>query len=323
MTLKELIKPFQSDIDQFTSTYEDVMRSNIPLVDTIAKYLVKYKGKQLRPLLVVMTARLCGKPTEHTYTAAAVVELLHVASLVHDDVIDNSETRRGFASIKSKWTNKIAVLMGDYLLSKSLIGATKTDQLEVMRILATAAKRLTKGELFQLEKSKKLDLTETEYYELISDKTAALFTACTELGVVTSTQDEAHLNALSSFGENLGIAFQIKDDLLDYESKLSIIGKPAGSDILESKLTLPLIHSLNVADSKTSKALLKQIKKGLHKKDIKPIIQFVVDHGGLEYTREKAESYVQKAKDALSIFPDNEYKASLLNVVDYVTHRKK
>jgi octaprenyl-diphosphate synthase len=321
LDIAKIIKPYQNDVDIFTEKYKEIMQSNIPLVDVIAKYLVKTKGKQFRPLLVVMTARLCGNPTEATYISAAIIELLHVASLVHDDVVDNADSRRGFSSIKAKWTNKVAVLMGDYLLSKSLLGAIKTDGLEIMKTIANAAKRLTKGELFQLEKSRKHDITEDEYYQLISDKTAALFTASTTLGALTS--DERYKENLIEFGENLGIAFQIKDDLLDYQSKISILGKPAHNDLLESKQTLPLIYALKTANSGESKEILKELKKSKKKRNIKKIVTFVKNHGGIEYSEQKSREYTEKAKSALSIFSDSEYKTALLNVVDYAIERKK
>ena len=305
MNTSALLKPFEEDLDIFRKRYEVIMSSNIPLINTIAKYLVKHKGKQLRPLIVLVCGRLCGKPTEHTYTAAAVIELLHVASLVHDDIIDNSDTRRGFLSIKSKWTNKIAVLMGDYLLSKSLLGAIETDNLRVMKILSNAAKRLTKGELFQLEKRGKFELLETEYYQLISDKTAALFSACSELGALTVSDSEEEIEALRTFGENLGIAFQIKDDLLDYESTGLILGKPAGADIKDKKLTLPLLYTFHNSPEKDVKKLIKRIKKGASNKDVKEIISYVEEKGGIEYTRKKLQDYSEKAKNSLSIFPDS------------------
>ena len=324
MTLKEIISPVNSDIEIFEDKYKEIMRSNVTVVDLVAKYLVKHKGKFLRPILVLLAARVCGKPSKNTYIASAVVELLHVATLVHDDVVDDADTRHGFPSIKAKWKNKIAVLMGDYLLSKSLIGATLTNDLDVIHVLADAAKRLSKGELMQLEKSRKKELEEEEYFELISDKTAALISTCSELGAMTSeNKSDKSRQAMKHFGENLGKMFQIKDDLLDYESKSSILGKPSANDIQEGKLTLPLIHALKMADKKESNSIVKELKKSDKKKDVQRIIDFVHNYGGIEYSYKKANELGQLAKRELIIFPDSIYKEACFHLVDYVINRKK
>lgn len=299
------------------------MQSNISIVDTVAKYMVKHKGKNLRPLLVLMSAKLCGKVNENTYTAAAVVELLHSATLVHDDVIDDSDLRRGFPSVKAKWKNKIAVLMGDYLLSKSLIGASESGDIQMIQILSNAAKRLTKGEFLQLQKSRKLDMNEADYIQMISDKTAALLSACSELGAVTSKVDAKKQKAMRNFGEYLGIAFQIKDDLMDYESKSAILGKPAGADLKEQKLTLPIIYALQQVPEKDAKAILKRVKKSMKRSDISEIISFVKEHKGLEYAEAKAKEYANKARKELELFEHEDIKEHIFEFIDYAINRKK
>jgi octaprenyl-diphosphate synthase len=320
---KELIAPFKTEFDKFEETFAEIMQSNVPLIDTVAKYMMKSKGKNLRPLLVLMSSKLCGELTPHSYVAASVVELLHSATLVHDDVVDDSDLRRGFPSIKAKWKNKVAVLMGDYLLSKSLIGASETDNIDVIRILSNAAKRLTRGELLQLQKSRNLDMTELEYLEMIGDKTAALLSACSELGAVTTNATKEQREALRKFGEYLGIAFQIKDDLLDYQSKATIIGKPAGADLKEQKLTLPIIYALAQSSDSERKSILKQVKKSMKRSDISAIIQFVTERGGLTYAEEQAEHYATMARNELNIFSNEETKQHIFNFVNYAISRKK
>jgi octaprenyl-diphosphate synthase len=312
---------FKRDLSKFEDKFAEIMQSNIPLIDSVAKYLVRNKGKNLRPMLVLMSARMCGEPTERTYISSAIVELLHVATLIHDDVLDDSDMRRGFQSIKAKWGNKIAILMGDYLLSKSLIGGSMTGKIEVITLMSDAAKRLTKGELFQLQKSRSLDITEAEYYQLIGDKTAALISTCAELGALSVDASKEQQTALANYGENIGIAFQIKDDLLDYQSKSFIIGKPAGQDLLDKKLTLPIIHAMK--ENQDSSRIVKAIQKAVKKQDIKTVLDYVHQHKGLEYAEIKAKEFAQKAKDNLAIFPDSEAKSQTLTFIDYVINRKK
>lgn len=324
MTLSDILNVMEPEFKIFNERFQNIMTSNVPLIDAVAKYMVKHKGKNLRPMLVLMTSKLCGTPTDHTYTAAAVVELLHSATLIHDDVIDDSDLRRGFPSIKAKWKNKIAILMGDYLLSKSLIGASDTENIDVIRILSNSAKRLTKGELQQLSKSKKLDMSEEEYIDMISNKTAALLSACAALGGATTNASKEQMDALADFGENLGIAFQIKDDLLDYESKAMVIGKPAaGSDLKEKKLTLPIIFALKNTEPKQAKSIIKKINKSMKNSDVNNVIQFVKDAKGIEYANEKAVEYAEKAKSALTLFPDSDNKTHIFKFIDYVITRKK
>jgi octaprenyl-diphosphate synthase len=299
------------------------MSSDVTLVDKVAKYLIHHRGKGLRPLLVLVSARIIGEPNQNTYRVAALVEILHTASLVHDDVIDEAEVRRSFPSIKALWKNKISILMGDYLLAKSLISATETGSLEIMEVLAQTAKRLSKGELFQIEKSRKLNISEQEYYKLVSDKTAALLSACCELGCMTVKNVPEARQALAQYGENLGIAFQIKDDLLDYEGKENILGKHVGADLKGKKITLPLIISLKNAPSKEKGFILKLLKKGVNNDDIKHIISFSEKYGGLKQAYQAAASFAEKAKACITSYPDNVDKTNAMRFVDYVISRKK
>ena len=316
-------KVLKDDIKKYNQTFSSIMQSDVALVDKIAKYIVRHKGKGLRPLLVLMSARLCGIPNKNTYILASVVELLHTASLVHDDVVDYASVRRGFPSINAMWKNKISVLMGDYLLAKSLIGATESGKLEYMNILANTSRRLSKGELLQIEKSRKLDITEAEYFKIVSDKTAALISACCSLGALSVDANDDELSSIQQYGEHLGIAFQIKDDLLDYEGKQNIVGKPIGADLKEKKITLPLLLSFKKAPIKEKEFIIKILKKGANTHDVKHIIEFCKRYEGISKAMESANSYAEKAKSNLNIFPENEFKEIALQFVDYVLNRSK
>lgn len=323
MELSELKQPFQKELIEYNRTFRNILSSNVQLIDTIVKYVVKNKGKGFRPLLVLMSAKLVGRPTQDTYVAASIIELLHTASLVHDDVVDETYVRRGLPSINAMWKNKIAVLMGDYMLSKCLIGASATGNIRVMQILAEASKRLSKGELLQIEKSRRLNITETEYFEIISDKTAALIGSASELGALSTSKDVYDHERLKTFGENLGIAFQIKDDLLDYYGQHNVLGKPVGNDFKDKKITLPLIYAFKQSNSKEISQIKKRLKKGVSNKDVKSIITFVEERGGIDYANSKKEEYAQKAKDNLQTYPESDVKTALLNFVDYTVRRKK
>ncbi len=323
ISLNDLKKPFQKEFIEYENTFRLLLSSNVKLIDTIVKYVVKNKGKGLRPLLVIMSAKLVGEPTPETYQTAAVVELLHTASLIHDDVVDNAHVRRGFPSINAMWKNKAAVLMGDYMLSKCLIGAANTGNIRVMQILADASKRLSKGELSQIEKSRKLSISETEYFEIISDKTAALIGSAAELGALSATKNIDDHERMKTFGENLGIAFQIKDDLLDYLGHQAILGKPVGNDFKDKKITLPLIHAFKNSSEQEISKIKRLLKKGVTTTDVKKIIRFVKETGGIEYAQEKKAEYAQKAKAVLDNYPDSEVKQALLNFVDFTVHRMK
>jgi len=321
--LQHIRNSLHAELKEYDKTFTQVMTSNVSLVDKVAKYIVRHRGKGLRPLLVILSARMVGEPNHNTYLVATLVEILHTATLVHDDVIDEAEVRRNFPSINALWKNKVSILMGDYLLAKSLISATETGNLEIMKILAHTAKRLSKGELFQIEKSRKLNISEREYFQLISDKTAALLSACCELGCLTVrdvTEDRA---ALADYGENIGMAFQIKDDLLDFQGEKRIIGKDVGADLKGKKITLPLIISLNNAPDKERTFILKLLKKGVSGDDIKKIITFCEKYGGLEKAGKTALDFAARAKDSLRSYADNHNKDNAFKFVDYVITRQK
>lgn len=320
---KRIFKPFRADLKEFNRYFEELMASNVRLVDSVAKYLVKHKGKQFRPTLLVASARASGKPSRQTYITAVVVELLHTATLVHDDVVDEAEIRRGFPALNRVWKNKVAVLMGDYLLAKSLIAATESGNLEIMNIVATAAKRMSKGELLQFQKSRNLDINEEEYFQLISDKTASLISACCELGALTVNARPEHREALKNYGEYLGIAFQIRDDMLDYEGSSGVIGKPVGLDLKERKITLPLLYAFRHAPEKSRKKIIRLIKNGTRRKEINYIVNFVEEYQGLALAKEKGESYVARAKAELEKLPPSVARNALAELADFVMVRKK
>lgn len=321
ISIKQLQKPFKEELISYNDQFKKIMTSDIKLVDTIVKYIVKHKGKSLRPLLVIMSGKLCGKPSPNTYITASIVEMLHSATLIHDDVVDEAELRRAFPSINARWKNKIAVLIGDYLLSKCLISGTETGSLDVMRILADSAKRLSKGELLQIEKSKTLNISEEEFFTMISNKTGALIGAACELGAMTTSNTKEDRENLRSYGESIGIAFQIRDDLLDYYGNQRRLGKPIGNDFKDKKITLPLIFSFKNAPSKEISLIKKKIKKGVEKRDIKEIINFAEKYNGIKYAQQKLDEYAKTAKEALTCYPESDVKKAMINFVDYIILR--
>lgn len=305
----------------FESKFSDAVKSNTALLDSIMKYIIKRKGKQLRPMFVFLSAKLHGEINEKTYRAAALVELLHTATLVHDDVVDESFERRGFFSINAIWKNKIAVLVGDYLLSKGLLLSTTNEDFKHLHILSDAVRQMSEGELMQIEKSRKLNLDEDIYFEIIKNKTASLLSSACAVGAYSTTGDEDITNKMKIFGEKVGIAFQIKDDLFDYGS--ADIGKPTGNDIKEKKLTLPLIYTLNKADRATKKTLIYTIKN--HHKDpqkVKEIIDVVSKSGGIEYAEQKMFTYRDEALEILNSFAETPVRKALEELVRFTTDRK-
>jgi octaprenyl-diphosphate synthase len=321
--IRDIKKSLNSEFEEYKENLTYILKSDVAIIDNIAKYIVRHKGKGLRPLLVILSSKLAGKPNKNTFIVATLIEILHTATLVHDDVVDNSSIRRNFPAINAIWKNKVSVLMGDYLLAKSLISATETKSMEIMNLLAETSRRLSQGELFQIEKSRKLNITEEEYFRLISDKTAALISACTELGAITVKTSPEKQQALKEYGENLGIAFQIKDDILDYEGKQKIIGKPVGGDIKEKKITLPLIIAMKNAQTSEKKNILKMLKKGAAGKDIQTVITFCMENEGLSGAKEAMKYYAANAKEKLDIFPESNEKENAYKFVDYVIGRNK
>jgi octaprenyl-diphosphate synthase len=320
---KDILKPFKSDIATFQDYFKKSMKSNLRIVDEVAKYLVRHKGKQLRPMMVIVSARTLSEPSEGSYLAAVVVELLHTATLVHDDVVDDAEIRRGFHTINKIWRNKISILMGDYLLAKSLIIATEIGNLELMNIIANVAKSMSKGELLQIQKSRKLNITEEEYFQLIKDKTASLISACCELGAMTTNANDGQREALKNFGLNLGVAFQIKDDLLDYQSNSGILGKPTAHDLKDKKITLPLLYAFQESALSDRKRVIHQLKNGVKRKEITEIIDFIKAHDGINRAEQKAEYFKDRAISHLNFLPDTKARKVLTDLAEFVVKRTK
>ncbi len=297
------------------------MRSKVGLVDVIARYLLRQKGKKIRPILVLLTSKVCGGTTPATYRAATLVEILHTATLIHDDVVDGADTRRGLASINAIWKNKVAVLMGDYLLSRGLLLSLEREDFYFLKVLSDAVRRMSEGEILQIEKSRRLDIDEETYLKIISDKTASLISTCCELGAASTTPDEEKWKQMRSFGENIGMAFQIRDDLLDHMGTKSMTGKPTGLDTKEKKLTLPLIHAFRKAPRKERKAIMQLIKSQASRNGKIRIREFVKTYGGIDYAIRKAEYYSNLAREELQPFPDSPSKTALLKFIDFVTAR--
>ncbi len=321
--LDRLRRPVTRELKGFESHFREAMTSRVPLVDLVARYIIRQKGKRVRPMLVLLSAKLCGAVTTATYRGATLIEILHTATLVHDDVVDDANTRRGLASINAVWKNKVAVLMGDYLLSRGLLLSLDHSDYLFLHATSTAVRRMSEGELLQIQKSRHLNLTEETYLQIIGDKTASLFSACTLVGAASVTDDPAVHRHLERYGEHVGMAFQIQDDLLDYLGTQKIIGKPTGIDIKEKKLTLPLIYALRMGDRHDARHALKLVKKGASNDDVRWIVDFVTRAGGLDYAKRRAAEFGTRAKEELSGFRDTEAKRSLVAFVDYVIAREK
>jgi octaprenyl-diphosphate synthase len=321
--LNDIRKPVEKEMDEFESYFNRTMKSDIPLLKIILNYILRRKGKQMRPLLVFLTARLNGDISESTYVAATLIELLHTASIVHDDVVDDAHERRGSLSINALWNSKIAVLVGDYLLSKGLLISVEKGRYDMLEIVSEAVKSMAEGELLQLQKSRKLNIKEEDYYKIIISKTAALIAACTATGARSVTEDPDTIQLMKDFGENIGIAFQIRDDLLDYVSN-GLTGKPAGNDIKERKITLPLIQALELATPSQKRRILSIVRsKKKTKSEIKEVIQFVSACGGIEYAELKMNLFRDKALAILDSYSDSEVKESLKGFVYFTTERNK
>lgn len=309
------------ELSIFENKFSNAVKSNTPLLDKIMKYIIKRKGKQLRPMFVFLSAKLHSPVNEGTYRAAALVELLHTATLVHDDVVDESLERRGFFSINAIWKNKIAVLVGDYLLSKGLLLSTENNDFEHLHILSDAVRQMSEGELLQIEKSRKLNLSEDIYFEIIRNKTASLLSSACAAGAWSTSKDKGVTEKMKKFGEHVGIAFQIKDDLFDYGN--DDIGKPTGNDIKEKKLTLPLIYTLNSVDASLRRKLIYTIKnENTDKAKVKNLINEVVKAGGIKYATEKMNYYRDEALKILYEFENNDVRNALEELVRFTTDRK-
>lgn len=322
LSINEIKKPIAADIDVFEEKFRSSMQSSVPLLDRITHYIVKRKGKQIRPMFVFFAAKLCGGINESTHRGAALVELLHTATLVHDDVVDNSYQRRGFFSINALWKNKIAVLVGDYLLSKGLLLLMDNNDFQLLKIVSEAVKQMSEGELLQIEKVRRMDISEDIYYEVIRQKTASLIASCCACGAASAGADAETIEKMRLFGEKVGIAFQIKDDMFDFGT--DDVGKPLGIDIKEKKMTLPLIYSLNTATNAEKRRVISLVKN--HNNDpkkIEEIIRFVKTTGGLQYSETQMRRLQDEAFTILNTLPDNDARLGLEQLVRFTTERNK
>jgi octaprenyl-diphosphate synthase len=320
--LSEISKPIKTELEKFNELYKKSMRSKVGLVDLVTQYLLRQKGKKIRPLLVLLSAKVAGGINERTYRGAVLVELLHTATLIHDDVVDNADKRRGVWSINRVFKNKVAVLMGDYLLSRGLMISVDGKDFDFLGVITDAVKRMSEGELLQIQKTRKLDIDEETYFKVISDKTASLLETCCQIGALSASDNIKFHQAMKKFGQSIGMAFQIRDDILDYEGSSSLIGKPVGGDIKEKKITLPLIYSLNQVSGSKAGEIKKIIKNGKNKANIKKVIEFVRENDGINYALKTAQNFSLQAKETLSVFPDSPAKIALEALIEFVIDRK-
>lgn len=322
MNLKKISAPITSELTTFEKQFSNVLKSKVALIDLITKYILKQKGKQIRPILVLLSAKLCGEINPRTYIAANLVELLHTATLIHDDVVDDAKTRRGIASINAVWKNKASVLIGDYLLSQGLLISLKNNEYDFLQLTSEAVRRMSEGELLQIQKARNFDASEETYFNVISDKTASLIKTCCKLGALSTAKNKSDVEKLGVFGENIGISFQLRDDILDYTGRKKLLGKSTGNDLKEKKFTLPLIVSLRNAPKKESGQIMKLIKSDRTKK-FDEVFEFVVKYGGVEYSEAKVTEYSSLAINALNDFKDSEVKESLMEFVEFVSTRDR
>lgn len=321
--ISKIKHPIKQEMNLFEKKFKEYLKSKVPLLDKIMHYIIKRKGKQIRPIFVFLSANIFGQINDKSYRAASLIELLHTATLVHDDVVDEANFRRGFFSINALWKNKIAVLVGDFLLSRGLSLSIENEDYDLLKIVNSAVKDMSEGELLQIEKSRKLDIEENIYFDIIRKKTAVLIASCCACGASAMGQKKEIVEKFRLFGETVGIAFQIKDDLFDY-TKNSFIGKPTGIDIRQRKITLPLIYTLNIVNKKTKNKIINTIKNHQENdKKVAEIIQLVKDTGGLEYAKNIMKNYEKKSLTLLSTFPDTKARKSLEMLVQYVINRKK
>ena len=321
--VEQIKLPIKNEMELFEEKFKASMLTKVPLLNRITYYIVRRKGKQMRPMFVFLVAKMVsdGGFDERTYRGASVVELIHTATLVHDDVVDESNRRRGFFSVNALWKNKIAVLVGDFLLSKGLLLSIDNEDFDLLKLISIAVREMSEGELLQIEKARRLDITEEVYFEIIRQKTATLIAACCGIGAASVGANQETVQQMRKFGEYIGIAFQIKDDLFDYSDDK--IGKPTGIDIKEQKMTLPLIHTLNTCSGKDKNWIINSIKKhNRDKKRVKEVIAFVKENGGIEYTISKMNDYKNRALTILENYPSSPYKDSLTQMIDYVVERK-
>ena len=324
MDFKEVSKVINKELDEFNVYFKSVIKTDVALLNIVLNYITNKKGKQIRPILVLLSAGLCRNINKRSYVGATMIELLHIATLVHDDVIDQAKVRRGIASINAEWNNKIAVLVGDFLLSLGLKVSVTNDEFRFLKITSNAVQLMSESELLAIDKARSLKISEDDYFKIIHGKTATLISSCCEIGAFSSSSNEEETEKLKEFGNLLGTAFQIRDDLLDYVSKSSLIGKPIGNDIKEKKITLPLIYALKNSDKSKVKEIISLIKKkNISKEEINYIIEYVRQKGGVDYAQNIAVELCVKAKNIISDFPDSVYKKSLFQLTDFIINRNK
>jgi len=322
LTVKEMMAPITSEMSEFDVRFRQNMQSKVPLLDKITHYIIRRKGKQMRPMFIFLTAKMLGDVNDRTYDAASLVELLHTATLVHDDVVDDANERRGFFSVNALWKNKIAVLVGDFMLSKVLLLSIEKNNVRLLEVVARAVREMSEGELLQIEKARRMDITEEIYFEVIRQKTASLIATCCEAGAISVDREDMS-ERMREFGTLVGLAFQIKDDIFDYGTPEDI-GKPTGIDIRERKMTLPLIYTLNTAGPEVKKELINIVKN--HNEDPKFVnraIHLVLNHGGIEYAQKKMMELKDQALALLTDIPDSPAKQSIIGLVEYTALRKK
>jgi octaprenyl-diphosphate synthase len=323
LTLSGIRQPIQHEMDEFEKYFRTSMKSKVPLIDIITHYIIRRKGKQMRPMFVFLTAGMLGKIGPSTYNAASLIELLHTATLIHDDVVDESYERRGFFSINALWKNKIAVLVGDYLLSRGLLLSVEHGEYDLLRIVSNAVKEMSEGELLQIEKARKLNITEEVYFEIIEKKTATLIASCTACGARSVNAGEEVTGLMKQFGLMVGIAFQIKDDIFDYDRK-NLVGKPTGNDIKEKKMTLPLIYALNQSSTSEKKRIIRLINnRKANDGRVEEVVDFVRNKKGIEYATLMMNNYTEKALLILNQFPENDCRNSLTDLVRFTIERNK
>lgn len=323
-SFEEIKLPVEKTLKDFDVFFKESLKSKTYLLNSITRYIYNTKGKQVRPLLVFLTSGMFEKEVDKSvYEAATILELIHTATLVHDDIVDDSHLRRGFFSIKHLWKSRIAVLVGDYILAKGFLLCVKSKNQRLLEEVSIPIKEMSEGELLQIDKSKKLDIDEKTYFDIIYGKTASLLGACTAAGAITANVEDSMVNKAREFGKYLGIIFQIKDDLLDFE-KTDIVGKPAGNDIKEQKITLPLIHVLGKADKSSRREMLRIVKyHNKNNKKVAKLIEIIRNNGGIDYAMGVINDYKQKALECLSEFPDNKYRQSLTYLLEFIINRKK
>ena len=320
--LKKIVSsPILEHLDQFQKFYRDSLNSEIKLINTVIGYISRKKGKQLRPHLCLLSASLCGEPNDNTYRSAALIEMIHVATLIHDDVVDEADLRRGWPSVNRIWKNKLSILVGDFMFSKALSNMIKLKDFDALEILSTTSERLSQGEIQQIEKAIKKDMTEDIYYEMVSDKTASLFSASCKLGAISVTEESDKREAMSSFGEKFGLVFQIKDDLLDITGNIEGLGKPAGFDLKKNMLTLPLIYLFENLNRSEAKTLKRKIGKHVKRSELKEVKRLIEQNGGIEYAEKQIDRLSKDAISELDIFPDSKYKQALIAALEFNFNR--